>query len=185
MAIFDTPPIDQLAIHAYHKAESQHLIHNPTLTIIDFSRPSNEPRLWIIDMKKNRIEYIGYVAHGINSGYLYAMYFSQILNSHMSQFGDYITDKDGYNGSKGWSLRIHGLDKGWNENIYKRDVVFHPANYVSAAHIKKYGILGRTWGCFGLNSRDSSTIINSIKGGSFVYAYYPNHDWLKSSFYNK
>ena len=56
----------------------------PILVICDFSKPSNEKRFFIINLEQKKIIYSALVAHGKNSGELYAQSFSNDPQSHKS-----------------------------------------------------------------------------------------------------
>jgi hypothetical protein len=140
------------------------------LTIIDFSLPSTDKRLWIIDLKHNTILKNTYVAHGMNSGENYALHFSNQPNTQMSAPGFYLTQNT-YYGKHGYSLRLKGLEKGINDNAMKRAIVLHGAWYVSEDFIKKYGRLGRSFGCPAVPEAESEDIINLIKNGSLIFIY--------------
>ncbi len=176
------PHVLKLALRAYAQADCRGKIKRPYLTIVDFTLPSNEKRLWIFDMKTDRLLFYTYVAHGTNSGQLYATHFSNRVNSLQSSFGVIVTGKT-YYGNNGYSLRLHGLEKGINDNIFRRLIVIHSAQYVSAAYIEKNGMAGNTWGCFAIADELIKPVINTIKGGSLLFAYYPDSSWLKHSPY--
>lgn len=157
---------------------------NPTqyLTIIDYTLPSTEKRLWLFDLKNNKLLLNTWVAHGIKSGDLYSKYFSDDFQSHKSSLGLYQTAEI-YQGGHGGSLRIKGLSPGFNSNAYKRAVVVHGAWYVSQNFIDKYGRLGRSWGCPAVSMGISQKLINIIKSGSLIYSYYPDNNWLRKQSY--
>lgn len=165
-------------------ANANHLEYNNILTIIDYSRPSNEKRLWIIDLATKKLLFHTYVSHGIKSGTLLSRYFSNQYNSKASSIGIYQTDKS-YYGRHGLSLRLEGLDPGFNDNAIRRDIVMHGGWYVNEAFIKKYGRPGRSWGCPALPLNLAQPIINTIKERSLLVIYYPHDHWLlKSKFLN-
>ncbi len=174
------PKVLRLALRAYDRAEVKHLDKQHILTIVDFSMPSSKERLWVIDLNHNKVLYHLLVAHGKNSGKLYARHFSNNFNTLESSIGLFET-KQAYVGSLGYSLRLKGLTPGYNNNAYRRDVVVHGAWYVSPWVVKRYGYLGLTWGCFGLNSKINRPVINKIKDGTLLFAYYPDKKWLTTS----
>lgn len=169
-----------LALKAYDKALQQNIVNNKTLTIIDFSKPSDHRRMWIIDMDKKKVDINTHVSHGVNSGGRFANSFSNIPESRKSSYGVMKTGKT-YHGSQGLSLYLHGLEPGVNHNVFKRHVVIHGARYVndSVAKIRKQ--VGRSFGCPAVDNKISKTIISKIKDGSLIFAYYPNKQWIKSS----
>lgn len=152
------------------------------LTIIDFTEPSSEKRLYIIDLEKRRIVHNTYVSHGRNTGEDQAVSFSNIVHSNQSSLGFYRTAET-YVGSKGYSLKLDGLDKGFNDKMRQRAVVIHGANYVSESWIQKYGRLGRSQGCPALPVELSREIIDTIKNGSLIFAYFNDKKYLNSSVY--
>lgn len=171
----------QLALKAYASAISERAIKQPDiLTVIDFSLPSASRRLWTFDLAKRKLLYWEWVAHGRDSGEGRAVRFSNDLNSIMSSLGAYVTDKT-YIGKNGYSLRLRGLEKGFNDNIYPRAVVLHGAWYVSEKMIQLYGRLGRSYGCPAVRREISRQLIDTVKNGSMIFAYYPDNNWLAHS----
>jgi hypothetical protein len=150
------------------------------ITIIDFTKPSSEKRFYTIDLEKLDVKYYTYVSHGKNTGWNTAESFSNIVHSNASSLGFYITAET-YVGSKGYSLKLDGQDKGYNDNIRTRAVVMHEADYVSEAWIKKYGRLGRSQGCPALPKELSKKIIDSIKHHTLIFAYSENETFLNTS----
>ena len=140
------------------------------LTIIDYSKPSTQRRLFVIDMKRHKLLYHTWVSHGRNSGELAARQFSNQLNSRQSSLGVYRTAET-YQGKHGYSLRLDGLSPGQNSNARKRAIVVHGADYASPRHLRRYDKLGRSWGCPALPREQSRAIIDIIKGGSVIYAH--------------
>lgn len=153
-----------------------------TLTVIDYSRPSTEKRLWVFDLRERSLLYEELVAHGSGSGMEKATSFSNEPNSHQSSLGLFRTDAS-YLGRNGYSLRLHGLDQGFNHNAYERAIVVHGAPYVSDDAIRLQGRLGRSWGCPALRAGVAREVIDTIKGHGLVFAYYPDTKWLQSSKY--
>lgn len=172
----------RLALSAFKKADKLGLVHKHVLTVIDYSKASSQERLWVFDLEKEKLLYETYVAHGRNSGNLYPTHFSNQGQSLQSSLGTYITANT-YFGSNGYSLNLKGLEQGYNDNALSRRVVMHGAQYVSADFIKHYGYLGRSWGCPAVNPALAKPIINTIKDGSVIFAYYPDKHWLSHSRY--
>ena len=172
----------RLALTAFNKVYQKGLVQKPILTVIDYSKASSEERLWVFDLSNDKLLYETYVAHGRNSGDLYSTRFSNQGRSLASSLGTYVT-ADTYMGSNGYSLNLKGLEPGYNDNALSRRVVMHGAWYVSENFIKQYGQLGRSWGCPAVEQKLAQPIINTIKNGSVLFAYYPNESWLKHSQY--
>jgi hypothetical protein len=140
------------------------------LSIIDYSKPSNEKRFFIIDVENRRLIYNTLVAHGKKSGYVNATKFSNKYGSHKSSLGFFRTGKS-YYGKRGYSLELEGLEKGINDNARQRGIVIHGANYVSERIANGNGVIGRSWGCPAVSKKLSKEIINLLRGGSLLYIY--------------
>lgn len=168
------------ALKAYHCAAKQGYIKKPYLTVIDYSLASNKPRLWTFDLHKDQLVFRSFVAHGKNSGALKARYFSDRPQSRQSSLGLFVTGKQ-YAGSHGASLKLHGLDKGFNGHAIPRAIVMHGASYVSHQFLKKHGRLGLSWGCPAVSNELAKPLISKIKDGTAVFSYYPTHQYLKGS----
>lgn len=150
------------------------------LSVIDYSRPSTQPRLWVFDLERRRLLFEEWVAHGRNTGGNFARAFSNASGSYMSSLGAFVT-QESYSGANGYSLRLQGLEPGFNDNARERAIVIHGAPYVSDALIRAQGRLGRSLGCPAVRTAVARPLIDTIRGGSFVFAYYPDADWLKHS----
>ncbi|MDX2346849.1 MAG: murein L,D-transpeptidase catalytic domain family protein [Legionella sp.] len=172
----------KLALTAYQKANVAGLAKKPILTVVDYSKPSSKERLWVFDVKQEKLLLNTYVAHGKNSGGVTPTHFSNQNESKASSLGTYVT-QDTYMGAHGYSLNIKGLEKGINDNAYKRRVVVHGANYVEPGFIKSVGSAGRSWGCLAVAQTLSKTFINLIKDGSVIFAYYPDQQYISHSHY--
>ena len=153
-----------------------------TLTVIDYSRPSTEKRLWVYDLKTRELLYEELVAHGQGTGANLAAKFSNNNDSHQTSLGLFVTDTT-YVGKNGYSLRLDGLDKGFNDRARERAIVMHGAPYVSQEFVKANGRLGRSWGCPAVSDAVAKHLIDRVKGGGLVFAYYPDGDFLKTSKY--
>ena len=171
-----------LALTAYQKARARGAVKKPVLTVIDYSLPSWKQRLWVFDLKREKLLYNTYVAHGKNSGSDVPSHFSNRFSSKATSLGTFVT-KGTYFGSKGYSLNLQGLEKGFNDNAYERRVVIHGAWYVEPDFIKRAGRAGRSWGCPSIAKSIAKPVINLLKGGSVVFAYYPDKNYLSHSHY--
>ena len=170
----------QKVLTALECAHSYQLDQNQILAVIDYSLPSSKKRLWIFNLKTYQILFNTYVSHGIKSGSLLTTYFSNRNNSKSSSIGIYLTES-AYHGREGLSLRLTGLDKGFNDNAENRAIVMHGGWYMKEAFIQKYGRPGRSWGCPAVPLELSDAIINTIKNQSLFVIYYPNEAWFQSS----
>jgi L,D-transpeptidase catalytic domain len=150
------------------------------LTVIDYTKPSTERRLWVFDLVHTRILFEELTAHGKNSGDNQAVRFSNAPNSLMSSLGAFLTG-DTYIGKHGLSLRLQGLEKGINDNSMEREIVIHAAAYISDAIASNKGRIGRSWGCPAVRPEISRRLIESLQGGTLVLAYYPDPSWLQNS----
>jgi len=175
------PKVLRLSLKAYVKAHKNGLVDKDLLTIIDYSKPSTEKRLWVFDVKHGRELFYTWVSHGKNTGGVNATSFSNSPGSLKSSLGVFVTDTTPYMGGNGYSLRMHGLEAGINDKAYDRDIVFHGAWYVNPATIKRYGQIGRSWGCPAVSDGLAKSIIDTIKSRTVVIAYYPDRHWLTHS----
>ena len=152
----------------------------PTLTVIDYSLPSTEPRLWVFDLATGDLLFKELVAHGKNTGENLATQFSNQMDSRQTSIGLFVTD-DTYVGSNGYSLRLDGLDAGFNDRARDRAIVMHGAPYVNEEIAARQGRIGRSWGCPALRTAIASKVIDTIRGGSVIFSYYPDQEWLQNS----
>jgi len=155
-------------------------VRSDVLTVIDYTRPSNEPRLFVIDVPKSRVRFVELVAHGRDSGGNAAERFSNAEGSHMSSLGVFRAG-DAYRGEHGLSLHLDGLEPGFNDHARDRAIVIHGARYVSTEAVAALGRLGRSWGCPAVRPSFAKRLIDTIKDGSLIVAYYPDADWLARS----
>ncbi len=169
-----------LALRAYECGKQRGHFAKPYLTVIDYSLPSSARRLWVLDMEKRRVLFNELVAHGKNTGLVEAMSFSNSPGSRKSSLGLFRTNTT-YRGRHGYSLNLDGLEPGFNDRAYERRIVVHGASYVSPEFVDSTGRLGRSYGCPALDRRVSARVIDLIKDGSAVFAYYPDSGWLKRS----
>ncbi|MFA0962222.1 murein L,D-transpeptidase catalytic domain family protein [Roseivirga sp. BDSF3-8] len=152
------------------------------LTLIDFTQSSCDKRFYTLDLDSMKILFNTYVAHGRNSGGNFASSFSNLSGSNQSSLGFFVTAET-YTGSKGYSMRLDGQEAGINDKVRERAVVMHEAKYVSEDWISKYGRLGRSLGCPALPEGISRTVIDSIKNGTTLFAYYNDSTYLNASRY--
>jgi hypothetical protein len=152
------------------------------LTIIDFTKSSNAKRFYTIDLKNLVVKFHTYVSHGKNTGEVMAKSFSNTVHSNQSSLGFYVTAET-YVGSKGYSLKLDGVEKGYNDKLRERAVVMHNADYVSENWIRKYGRLGRSQGCPALPNEIGKKVIDTIKNHTVIFAYYNDSAYLSSSPY--
>lgn len=150
------------------------------LAVIDYSRPSTERRLWVFDLKKTVLLYAEYVAHGRNSGENFANAFSNRESSHQSSLGLFATAET-YTGGNGYSLRMDGLEPGVNDLARARAIVMHGAPYVDPVMAQRQGRLGRSYGCPAVRPAVANDVIDTLKEGQLVFAYYPDQQWLANS----
>lgn len=150
------------------------------LAVIDYSLPSSERRLWIFDLPTRRLLLADYVAHGNRSGDNQATRFSNVVGSHQSSLGLFRAAET-YHGKHGYSLRMDGLESGVNDRARERAIVIHGADYVDPSWIARQGRIGRSQGCPAVRQEIVRTVVDTLKGGQFVFAYYPDLEWLQSS----
>ena len=170
-----------LALRAANCAVRSGAVANPsTLTVIDYSKPSTEKRLWVFDLQSHEMVYEELVAHGQGSGGNLPTLFSNDPETHRTSLGLFRT-ADTYVGKNGYSLRLDGLDRGFNDHARDRAIVMHGAPYVSAEFAQAQGRLGRSWGCPALEADIAREVIDRVKGGGLIFAYYPDQQWLNAS----
>jgi hypothetical protein len=168
------------AVKGYQKLIDSGLVNNSEyLTIVDLSQSSRSKRFYIVDMKNDSLTWNTYVAHGKNSGVDVAKSFSNNLNSNKSSLGFYLT-KSTYRGKHGLSLRIDGLENGFNDNAEARGVVVHGAPYVNAGRVNS-GYMGRSQGCPALPENEYAQVIDIIKDGSVLFVYGADSNYIQSS----
>jgi hypothetical protein len=171
-----------LALKGLKKLDSIGKLKNTNLlTIVDYSQSSNRKRLYVIDLKDKKLLFNTYVAHGRNTGEEYAKSFSNIEGSLKSSLGFYITEEPIVGSHTGYSLMINGVEKGFNDNACKREIIIHSADYATEGFIKQYGRLGRSYGCPVLPPDLNKPVIETIKGGTCLFIYNPDKDYLCSS----
>lgn len=177
-----SPAVLERALDAMQCATANGMPESQRLAVIDYSLPSSVPRLWVFDLGTDSLLFHELVAHGRNTGENVAENFSNAVDSRASSLGLFRT-LGTYEGSNGYSLRLEGLEPGFNDQAEKRAIVMHGAPYVNEDMVKKYGRIGRSWGCPAVRLGVAKQIIDSLKGGQFIFSYYPDSKWLSDSQY--
>ena len=171
----------RLALNATRCANERGLVRRKDLlTVIDYSLPSDKPRLFVFNLDAKTLLFRELVAHGKSSGGNLASFFSNSPGSLATSIGLFVTAEP-YIGGNGYSLRLRGLEEGVNDMAWDRAIVLHGASYVSRAAIQALGRLGRSWGCPAVRREVARKIIDTVKGGTPIFAYYPDRDWLRHS----
>jgi hypothetical protein len=171
----------EYAWRGYHNLVKKGSIRKKSiLSIADFSQSSSEKRMYVIDIRHRRLLYRTYVAHGLNSGAEYAEDFSNEPESFKSSLGFYVT-KTTYRGKNGLSLRLDGVDNGYNDKAMKRNIVLHGCFYVGDQYLENFGSTGTSLGCPALPAGISSQIIHAVRGGSCFFIFHPTPDYLDHS----
>ncbi len=166
---------------AYARVSAERLSTRSLLAIIDYTLPSNEPRLWVIDTRTDSVVANDYVAHGWASGGTWAAWFSNRWGSNQSSLGVFLTG-DAYLGVRGLSLRLDGLEPGINDRARARGLVLHGSPFVNAERAS-HGGLGRTEGCPAVPMSSARRLVNLLQGGAVVFAWYPDPGFLARSRY--
>ena len=171
------------ALTGYYNFKNSNLVSSTKdiISIVDFTKPSTKKRLWIIDLANSKILFNTLVAHGQGSGDNFATNFSNMANSHKSSLGFYVTS-DTYFGKHGLSLKLNGMDNGYNTNALSRAVVVHGAEYVSQSFINQHGRLGRSHGCPAVPEELTPAIIDAIKGRTTLFINGPASNNYASAF---
>lgn len=178
--------IFQLSMVGYYNMKKNELLQDDSvITIIDYRKASKNKRFFVINLVEKKVLFSSLVAHGKGSGAQYAKLFSNKPGSLKSSIGFFITDES-YLGKHGYSLKLQGVEPGVNDKAMQRAIVIHGASYVSESFIKRYGRLGRSWGCPALPEDITRQVIDKIKGGSCLFVYSDDQDYLnKSNFLNR
>lgn len=172
----------QLGFKGFNKLKSEGKLSNSSiLTIIDFSQSSNNKRLYVIDMANRSLLYNTYVAHGRNTGGEFAEQFSNQPGTYKSSLGFYVTENTAIGSKVGFSLILKGLEKGFNDKAREREIIMHGADYATPDFIKKYGRLGRSFGCPSLPPEHIKPVAEKIKGGSCLFIYKNDESYIRDS----
>ena len=172
------------ALNGYYHLKNSRIANKSILTIIDFTRPSHLKRLWVIDVDRKLLLFHCLTAHGKNSGESMATSFSNTPNSNKSSLGFFVTGKT-YIGKHGTSLKLKGLEPGINDQAEARAIVMHGADYVSEHYIKKYGRLGRSFGCPAVPHELHEKIIETVSNGSCLFIFHDSIDYNQASEFAK
>jgi hypothetical protein len=163
-----------------HMLEKRMISRSDYLTICDFSQSSKQKRLYLIDIAHNKLLMNTYVAHGRNSGGEYATQFSNQPESLQSSLGFYVT-KNTYTGEHGLSLKIDGVEPGYNDKAEQRNIVIHGAAYIDNSWLQHSTFMGRSYGCPAIPLNESTDLINIIKNGTCLFIYHPDKNYLLRS----
>lgn len=170
-----------LAMIGHYNLKGEGVLATDTIiTIIDYTKPSVEERLYVINLKQRKVVLTSLVSHGKNSGHNLTESFSNRPGSLKSSLGFFVTGET-YRGVHGYSLRLTGVEPGVNDNARRRAIVLHGANYVSNGFARKWGRLGRSWGCPAVPLESYRTIIDVIKGETSMFAYFDDEEYLQGS----
>ncbi|OYU35968.1 murein L,D-transpeptidase catalytic domain family protein [Novosphingobium sp. PASSN1] len=139
--------------------------------IVDFAQPSRAARFHIVDLASGTVSAPLLVAHGkgsdpANRGI--AEHFSNQMDSEASSRGSYVTGEV-YYGKHGRSRRLIGLDPD-NDRALERGIVIHAASYVSPAVVAMQGRVGRSQGCFAVNPREITQVLEALGPGRLLFA---------------
>ena len=176
------PQVLKSALSAMQCAVSSGASPAQNLAVIDYSQPSTARRLWIFDLRQKKLVLRDLVAHGQKSGENFATQFSNNEGSHQSSLGLFRT-QESYQGANGYSLRMDGLEPGFNDQARDRAIVIHAADYVSPLWSKREGRIGRSQGCPAVRPQVARQVVDKLKDGQFMFSWYPDQRWLKSSTY--
>ena len=172
----------ELALKGLKKLDTIGKLQNhDVITIVDYSQSSKQKRLYVIDLKNQKLLFNTYVAHGRNTGEEYACSFSNAEGSLKSSLGFYVTHLPLIGAETGFALTLQGVERGYNDNAERRAIIMHAADYATEDFIKEHGRLGRSLGCPALPPEMNKPIIETIKGGSCLFVYNPDKEYLAQS----
>jgi L,D-transpeptidase catalytic domain len=171
----------EYAYKGYTYLLHHHSLSRPNvISICDFSQSSRNKRLYVVDLEQKKVLINTYVAHGRKSGSEYARSFSNRPESHKSSLGFYLTEQT-YYGDHGLALKIHGLERGFNDRADSRNIVIHGSEYVGPDFLRWNRCNGRSFGCPAVPSSETAELIQTIKNGSCLFIYYPTKKYIKQS----
>lgn len=189
MAVYDSLRLEdvglsrsvfQLALKGMERLQRSGRVKEDILSIVDFSKPSSQKRLFVIDLSNYQLLFNTWVAHGMRSGKEMANVFSNKPSSNKSSLGFYVTGQS-YRGSNGYSLKLQGVEKGINDLALRRAIVLHGADYVSESYINSQGYIGRSQGCPAVPVEVSRPLIDDIKDGTCLFIYHPTSTYRTRS----
>lgn len=170
----------RMAVKGMEKLYKAGKLKENVISIVDFSQPSTNKRLYVINLDNYELLYNTWVAHGMKSGKTMAQVFSNKPSSNKSSLGFYITG-EAYQGSNGYSLKLQGVEKGINDYAYRRAIVLHGADYVSEEWIASQGYIGRSKGCPAVPLEVCQPMIDQIKEGTCLFIYHPTSTYRNRS----
>jgi hypothetical protein len=180
------PEVFARALYAWDKAWFWGDIQRPTMAVVDFTRPSNEYRTWLVDLSSANLLEVLYTSHGQGSQdpdeITEADTFSNVPGSNQSSFG-VMRGSEAYYGDYGYSMRIDGLEDGFNDNVRSRAIVLHRGDYATDEFVQEHGYCGRSNGCFVYDPDVTDFIVDTLSDGGMIFAYWPDEDWLRDSAY--
>ena len=165
-----------VALKAYNYATEHGDVKRKMLGVVDFTVNSLQKRLYIVDLRNKKVLAHYRVAHGANSGALFAKHFSNDPGSHMSSLGVFVTGKT-YMGEYGYALRLQGLEPGLNNNAAKRDIVLHGEWFLKPSVVDEHHEAGKSYGCFVVDPAKVKTVINYLKNGAVLFSYAQQEDY--------
>ena len=171
----------EYALKGYYYLLEHHWLNKTNiLSICDLSQSSRNKRLYVLDLEERKVLVNTYVAHGRNSGGEFARSFSNNPSSHKTSLGFYVTQGT-YFGNNGLSLKIRGMERGFNDRANGRNIVVHGSQYVGPDFLQMNQFCGRSYGCPAVPAEESEAIIDTIKEGTCLFVYHPTQKYLARS----
>lgn len=181
-----------LAMRWYTK-EKDNIGNSKYLTIVDYTKPVSQNRLYVINMDTLTVENCVPTWHGKNSGNQQrTTRFSNVPESKQTSIWFFRTPMDYQPNSKyiktRWKHGWRGLFLTWmetsNNNAPTRWIAVHPVwefFYGSTKNGHKAGE-STSEGCITIRSVDHPTeIMDKIRWDSLIYSYYPDMKYLNES----